>query len=142
MPLTSRSASLSDRDLAAFLAQLRHTAEPKWSARRLAREPVGERAGGFPARQKPTPTLALTSYDQFVADIMSIPLDAFANGLRVGMFTDEEIAEWIRANQLSAKDKIALMQAIADLKRGPITGVIRTELREKDGLPPVPGDGG
>jgi len=57
-----------------------------------------------------------------------------------GIVNDEEIAEWIRANQLSAKDKVALTRAIADLKRGPITGVIRTALREKEGLPPVPGD--
>jgi hypothetical protein len=75
-----------------------------------------------------------------VVDIGSIPLDAFANALRVGMFTDEEIAEWIKANQLSANDKIALTQAIAELKSGPVTGVIRTALREKEGLPPVPGD--
>jgi len=103
-------------------------------------ELIGDNAGGSPATRKPTPALALTSYDQLVADIVSIPLDAFANALRVGMFTDEEIAEWIKAYQLSAKDKIALTQAIADLKRAPITGVIRTALREKEGLPPVPGD--
>jgi len=84
--------------------------------------------------------LVRTSYHQLVANIVSIPLDAFAIGLRVGMFTDEEIAEWIRANQLSAQNKITLIQALADLKNGPITGVIRTALREKDGLPPVPGD--
>lgn len=58
----------------------------------------------------------------------------------MGIFTDEEIAEWIRANQLSAKDRITLVQAVGDLKRGPITGVIRTALREKEGLPPIPGD--
>jgi hypothetical protein len=34
-----------------------------------------------------------------------------------------------------AKDKITLIQAVADLKKGPITGVIRTALREKEGLP-------
>jgi hypothetical protein len=75
-----------------------------------------------------------------VADITSVPLDAFATGTQVGMFSDEEIAEWIRAHHLSSKEKVILTQALSDLKRGPITGVIRTALREKEGLPPVPGD--
>jgi hypothetical protein len=103
-------------------------------------ELIADGAGESPAARNATPTPALTSYDQLVADIGFIPLDAFANALRVGMFTDEEIAEWIKANQLSAKDKITLTRATADLKSGPITGVIRTALREKEGLRPVPGD--
>ena len=75
-----------------------------------------------------------------MVDIASIPLEAFAKTVEVGMFTDEEIAEWIRAHQMSSQDKIVLMQAVSVLKGGPITGVIRTAFREKEGLSPVPGD--
>jgi hypothetical protein len=75
-----------------------------------------------------------------VTDITSIPLEEFASGLRVGMFTDEEIAEWIRGNPLTSIQKVVLIDAIAGLKGGPITGIIRTALREREGLPPVPGD--
>ena len=102
--------------------------------------PGSNRRRCWSAYSRTEPGLALTSYNQRVVDTGSIPLDTFADALRVGMFTDDEIAEWIKANRLSAKDKATLTQAIADLKRGPITGVIRTALREKEGLSPVPGD--
>jgi hypothetical protein len=75
-----------------------------------------------------------------MTNITSIPLEGFAKLLRLGTFSDQEITEWIRANRLSASQKLVLIPALTDLKHGPITGIIRTALREKEGLPPVPGD--
>jgi len=73
--------------------------------------------------------------------ITSLSPETFATALSVGMFTDDEIAEWIRNNPLRAgSEKLQVLQAIGKLKGGPITGIIRTALREAEGLPPVPGD--
>jgi len=76
-----------------------------------------------------------------MVEIADIPLEAFVKTVPVGMFTDEEIAEWIRTRHMSAQDEIVLARAVSEFKLGgPITGVIRTALREKKGPPPVPGD--
>ena len=76
-----------------------------------------------------------------MVEIADIPLEAFVKTVPVGMFTDEEIAEWIRTHRMSSQDKIDLTRAVSAFKRGgPITGVIRTAFREKEGLPPIPGD--
>ncbi len=74
--------------------------------------------------------------------IASMPLERFITALSSMIFTDEEIAHWIRNHQqLSTSQKRDLTRAIAELKgKPPITGIIRTALRELDGLPPVPGD--
>jgi hypothetical protein len=73
--------------------------------------------------------------------IASIAPEAFVALLPVRVFTDEEIAHWIRTNPISRSQKSALVEAIVALKgQGPITGLIRTALREMEGLPPVPGD--
>jgi hypothetical protein len=72
--------------------------------------------------------------------IASIPLEALVTGISAMLFTDEEIAEWIRNHELTASDRTKLIQAVVGLKGPPLTGIIRTALREKDGLPPIPGD--
>jgi hypothetical protein len=73
--------------------------------------------------------------------IASLPLEAFTAGLRTKMFSDQEIAGWIRSNPVGGSQKVALLQAITELKAGgPITGIVRTALREMEGLPPVEGD--
>lgn len=82
-----------------------------------------------------TTTIALMS-DR----ITSIPSEEFANLLSLGMFTDAEIAEWVRSKRLTAKEKILVTKAVGKLKGGAITGIIRTAMREMEGLPPVPGD--
>lgn len=73
--------------------------------------------------------------------ITSMSPDVFTTLLSARIFTDEEIAAWIRSNPLTGKQKVELLQAIVTLKGGgPVTGIVRTALREMEGLPPVPGD--
>jgi hypothetical protein len=65
----------------------------------------------------------------------------FITLLGVRIFTDDEIAHWLRTHPyLSAKEKLEFMQTLQKIKTPPITGIIRTAIRELDGLPPVPGD--
>jgi hypothetical protein len=71
---------------------------------------------------------------------MSLRADVFIIGLSSGIFTDEEIASWIRGNSIGGGQKVQLLEAISKLKGGAITGIIRTALREREGLPPVPDD--
>ena len=72
--------------------------------------------------------------------IASIPLEQFINMLKTNLFSDQEIAYWIRNNQLTADQKLELTRAIIEYKGPPVTGIIRTALRELDGSPPIPGD--
>ena len=72
--------------------------------------------------------------------IASTPLDQFINTLKTGIFSDQEIAYWIRNNQLSASQELELTRAIVEFKGSPVTGIIRTALRELHGDPPIPGD--
>lgn len=72
--------------------------------------------------------------------ITSMSPDVFTTLLSARIFTDEEIAAWIRSNPLTGKQKVELLQAIVTLKGGSVTGIVRTALREMEGLPPVPGD--
>jgi hypothetical protein len=73
--------------------------------------------------------------------IASMSPEEFATLLPARIFTDGEIAHWIRSNPLGGSQKVQVLQAIVALHGGgPVTGVIRTALREMDGLPPVPGD--
>ena len=71
----------------------------------------------------------------------SIPPEVFIIGTRARIFTEQEIAHWVRNNRVGAKQKVELLQAIAAF-RGvtSITGILRTALREMEGLPPIPGD--
>jgi hypothetical protein len=73
--------------------------------------------------------------------IASISPEEFITLLPAMILTDEEIAHWIRKNRVSGRQKVELLQAVARLKGGgPVTGIIRTALREMEGLRPVPGD--
>ena len=78
-------------------------------------------------------------YDHLCGNQFSPP-EAFAIGVSTGLFSNAEIAEWIRNNRLAGKQKLQVLEAIGKFKRGVVTGVIRTALREMEGLPPVPGD--
>ncbi|HZI73072.1 MAG TPA: hypothetical protein VFD73_03440 [Gemmatimonadales bacterium] len=60
--------------------------------------------------------------------------------LKTGIFSDQEIAYWVRNNQLSASQELELTRAVVDFKGSPLTSVIRTALRELHGNPPIPGD--
>jgi hypothetical protein len=60
--------------------------------------------------------------------------------LKTGIFSDQEIAYWVRNNQLGASQELELTRAVVDFKGSPLTGVIRTALRELHGNPPIPGD--
>jgi hypothetical protein len=73
-------------------------------------------------------------------EINSIPPEEFAIGVSSWLFTDAEIAGWIRSHRLTGKQKIQVLEAIGKFKGGTVTGVIRSALREMEGLPPVPGD--
>ncbi len=72
--------------------------------------------------------------------ITSMPLEQFINLLKTSVFSDQEIAGWIRNNQLSAVQELELTQAIIEFKGAPVTGIIRTALRELHRDPPIPGD--
>jgi hypothetical protein len=77
---------------------------------------------------------------------MSEPIDSmshheFLTLVRAGIFTDEEIVGKVAQYPgRPLKERTELVQAISEIKGGPITGPIRTALRALDGLPPVPGD--
>jgi len=49
--------------------------------------------------------------------------------LKTGIFSDQEIAYWVRNNQLSASQELELTRAVVDFKGSPLTSVIRTALR-------------
>ncbi len=64
--------------------------------------------------------------------------EVFTTLLSARIFTDEEIAAWIRSNPVAGKQQVELLQAIVTLKGDePLTGIVRTALREVEGLPPV-----
>jgi hypothetical protein len=67
--------------------------------------------------------------------VESMSFETFMTALSGGILSEQEIADWIRSNRVSSSQKLELTRAI-----GPVTGVIRTALRELDGLAPVPGD--
>ena len=70
-----------------------------------------------------------------------VSLDEFLTLVRAGIFTDEGIVGKVAQYQgRPLKERSELVQAISEIKGGPITGPIRTALRALDGLPPVPGD--
>jgi hypothetical protein len=73
--------------------------------------------------------------------IASIPAEDFTSGVRIRMYSEQEIAHWVRNNRLIGKQKMEFLQALAEFNgAGPMTGIIRTALREMEGLPPIPGD--
>lgn len=73
--------------------------------------------------------------------IASIPVEEFVILLSARIFSDQEIVHWIRNNRVAGQQKVELLQAIVKLKGdGPVMGIIRTALREMEGIPPVPGD--
>lgn len=63
--------------------------------------------------------------------IASIPVDVFPIAVRTRIFTDQEIAHWIRHNRVSGKQKLEIVRAIAEYNGAPpIAGILRTALRE------------
>jgi hypothetical protein len=67
--------------------------------------------------------------------------EEFVTLLRARIFTDEEIVRKVSSyEQRPRHQRTELVEAISEIKGGPITGPIRTALRALDGLPPVAGD--
>jgi hypothetical protein len=83
-----------------------------------------------------------TSHHPCMSDpIASLSVEEFTTALASRIFSDQEIAHWIRSNPVGGSQKVQLLRAIDKLKGGGlITGILRTALREMEGLPPVSGD--
>ena len=78
--------------------------------------------------------------------IARMSLDEFLTLMTVLVFTEDEVAEKIASyTPASAAERIRIAQAVLEMRtlRGglPVTGPVRTALRQIAGLGPLPGDG-
>lgn len=67
--------------------------------------------------------------------------EAFTSYVSIpNMLSDDEIAHWIRTHSVTAQQKLDFLEALQKVKPNGVQGIVRTALREWEGLPPVPGD--
>lgn len=73
--------------------------------------------------------------------IQEMSAEEFLIYLGILIFTEDEIAYWIRGHQREAiQHQLELAQTLSRIYGGAITGIVRTAIRELHNLPPVPGD--
>ena len=72
--------------------------------------------------------------------VSSLPFDEFLAGLTLGVFTDDEIVQWLLVNRPKKTQQTQIVSAISQLKGGSLSGAIRTAIRALHDLPPVAGE--
>jgi hypothetical protein len=87
------------------------------------------------ARQASSPVAAVDE------SITRQPLDLFIVSVSAGLYSDQEIAGWIRANSPTEPDRIKLIAAVQKLRnRAALPALIRNAVRSLHDLPPIEGE--
>ena len=69
-----------------------------------------------------------------------LSFDEFLAGLPLGVFTDDEIVQWLLVNRPHGTQETQIVSAISLLRGGSVSGAIRTAIRALHDLPPVAGE--